>query len=182
MKTILAVIALAVFISAPALAADLIKCKKADGSLYVGPTPPENCVATGTFAATKQHSSNPLEAARERRDEIEDELEKQAHNAEVLGSMTSTAGSLADTTHDLAYHANSPGIARTGDRIEKIVVDGRRETLYKIRGLYDEWSGLKTKASALNGGTPPGWWHDEVRCRDCPSRADIDAKLAAESR
>ena len=29
--------------------ADMVKCKKADGSLYVGASPPENCVPVGTL-------------------------------------------------------------------------------------------------------------------------------------
>jgi hypothetical protein len=37
--------------SAAIAGADMVKCKKADGSLYVGPTPPENCVPVGTLRA-----------------------------------------------------------------------------------------------------------------------------------
>jgi len=37
---------------------DLVKCKKADGSLYVGLAPPEGCVKVETFRAQRPTGSD----------------------------------------------------------------------------------------------------------------------------
>ena len=45
-------IAIVVFFASVTIAsADLVKCKKPDGSLYVGPMPPENCTPVGSLRA-----------------------------------------------------------------------------------------------------------------------------------
>jgi hypothetical protein len=43
------IIALLVIASVTMVHAEMVKCKKPDGSLYVGPTPPENCTAVGNL-------------------------------------------------------------------------------------------------------------------------------------
>jgi hypothetical protein len=44
---------------APTLAlADMVKCKKPDGGLYVGPTPPENCVPVGNLQSQGSSGSS----------------------------------------------------------------------------------------------------------------------------
>lgn len=47
----------AIIAAAPA-SADLIKCTKPDGSLYVGPTPPEHCLPTGSVRASSDHTAS----------------------------------------------------------------------------------------------------------------------------
>lgn len=166
--------------------ADLVKCKLPNGSLYVGPTPPENCVATGTtYASGRQGedaaSDDPIRNASARRDEIESELNKSAAAWRKLVEIQPLSENVADATADLGARTGSLGIARSGARIDSTVRTSRREQLLKIRALYDEWDGLRKQVAAANNGAIPGWWKDEIRCTGCPSRTDIDVKLSAGS-
>jgi hypothetical protein len=123
--------------------ADMVKCKKPDGSLYYGPSPPEGCEVTDAVSTTKKQSADPMVNARERRDEIEEEADKLAQTADALLKASATSASLSDITANLALHANDPGLGRAGDRLDKDIRTRRRETLFKLRALYDEWDGLE---------------------------------------
>jgi hypothetical protein len=180
--TVLSVVLLVVVVAR----AQLVKCKKPDGNLYIGPTPPEDCIPTGTsYSAGRRGddalSDDPIRNASNRRDEIEAELNKLAQTVKVLGDIGTKTESLSDTGHDLAVHTARPSIARSFDRLDKTVHDSRREELHKMRALYDEWDSLRKKVASLNGGQVPSWWRDELHCPDCPSRANIDAKLVVGS-
>lgn len=194
MRTWPTMIAVALVASAPAAHA-LVLCTMPDGRTYAGDAPPSACVVTKTFTEpdAQVKAENPPGPA----NEADDSFSVTSSNArrKLERDLNTKAEELVDVRGRVAAVSNAPIFGYGGDTASGAAVamvanlqSDKSEKLTKLRaeerrvlaGMAEVWKQFDDLSAGVKehfNGTLPVWWRNDLRCSDCPTRAEVEASL-----